>query len=43
MWESAAKQKPLYAPEEALSSLPFTFNAYGAPGNVTVSETMSLP
>ncbi|KAK4318413.1 hypothetical protein Pmani_010582 [Petrolisthes manimaculis] len=35
MWVSAVKQKPLYAPEEALPSLPYTFNGYAAPGNVS--------
>lgn len=34
LWVSDAKQKPLYAPEEADPELPFTFNGYGAAGNV---------
>lgn len=34
MWVSAAKQKPLYAPEESNPDIPFNFNAYGAAGNV---------
>lgn len=34
-WVSAAKQKPLYSPEEAIPDVPFTFNGYAAPGNVT--------
>lgn len=34
MWVSDFKQKPLYAPEEFNPDLPFTFNAYGAAGNV---------
>lgn len=37
MWVSDFKQKPLYAPEEFNPDLPFTFNAYGAAGNVRVS------
>lgn len=37
MWVSAAKQKPLYAPEEFDQDLPFTFNGYAAAGNVVVS------
>ncbi|XP_042870253.1 N-acetylated-alpha-linked acidic dipeptidase 2-like [Penaeus japonicus] len=34
-WVSAAKQKPLYASEESSPDIPFTFNGYAAPGNVT--------
>ncbi|XP_042222207.1 N-acetylated-alpha-linked acidic dipeptidase 2-like [Homarus americanus] len=34
-WVSAARQKPLYAPEEASLDIPFTFNGYAAHGNVT--------
>ncbi|XP_047486608.1 putative N-acetylated-alpha-linked acidic dipeptidase [Penaeus chinensis] len=34
-WTSAAKQKPLYSPEESNPDVPFTFNGYAAPGNVT--------
>ncbi|KAK7025595.1 hypothetical protein SK128_025354 [Halocaridina rubra] len=41
IWTSAPKQKPLYAPEEASQDIPFTFNAYGAAGNVTTSEQCS--
>ncbi|ROT65362.1 hypothetical protein C7M84_016668 [Penaeus vannamei] len=37
-WVSAAKQKPLYSPEEAIPDVPFTFNGYAAPGNVTGAE-----
>ncbi|KAK7082545.1 N-acetylated-alpha-linked acidic dipeptidase 2 [Halocaridina rubra] len=35
IWISAAKQKPLYAPEESLPEIPFTFNGYAAAGNAT--------
>ncbi|XP_066938487.1 putative N-acetylated-alpha-linked acidic dipeptidase isoform X1 [Macrobrachium rosenbergii] len=35
IWVSASKQKPLYAEEEDLPELPFTFNGYAFPGNVT--------
>lgn len=35
IWTSAARQKPLYAPEEGSPEIPFTFNGYAAPGNVT--------
>ncbi|XP_068200575.1 putative N-acetylated-alpha-linked acidic dipeptidase [Palaemon carinicauda] len=35
VWESASKQKPLYAEEEALAELTFTFNGYASSGNVT--------
>nr|XP_045588932.1 glutamate carboxypeptidase 2-like [Procambarus clarkii] len=34
-WVSAAKQKSLYAPEEASPELPFTFLGYAPRGNVT--------
>ncbi|XP_069168816.1 putative N-acetylated-alpha-linked acidic dipeptidase [Procambarus clarkii] len=34
-WVSAAKQKALYAPEEASPELPFTFLGYAPRGNVT--------
>ncbi|KAF2350347.1 PA domain, partial [Trinorchestia longiramus] len=33
--ENSPKQKPLYAPEESSDEVPFSFNAYAAPGNVT--------
>ncbi|XP_071551849.1 N-acetylated-alpha-linked acidic dipeptidase 2-like isoform X3 [Panulirus ornatus] len=35
VWVSEAKQKPLYAPEEASTEVPFTFNGYAAKGDVT--------
>lgn len=35
VWVSAAKQKPLYAPEEASPDIPFSFIGYSAPANVT--------
>ncbi|XP_064116822.1 LOW QUALITY PROTEIN: N-acetylated-alpha-linked acidic dipeptidase 2-like [Macrobrachium nipponense] len=37
IWVSAPKaEEPLYAEEDALPDLPFTFNGYAFPGNVTV-------
>lgn len=36
VWTSHGWQKPLYAPEESDPQLP-NFNAYSAPGVVTVS------
>ncbi|KAF2349679.1 Transferrin receptor-like dimerization domain [Trinorchestia longiramus] len=35
LWESHPKQDPLYSPEEGRDDVPFNFNGYSAPGNVT--------
>ena len=42
IWTSHEKQKPLYAEEEFSDEVPFTFNAYSAPGNVTVRLIIEL-
>lgn len=40
--ESTPRQPPLYAPEESRDDVPYSFNAYAAPGTVQVGSLRSV-